>query len=199
MPEPKTQMIVPPFTVEADHPRNSDLLLQSIVNCRLRSAISASKGTIVNKQDPDNSPVTPEGQSAFLGAIPPVPGMQIQVDPANLTYKIVDPIHGNEEFCRKLRTALKNKGMVVGEKIDGVKPQEGMLDVHRMKTLCRELIWLMDAGEAKLVKGPKPDKEDVDELPGRYLLNPGSRVPNSQPVFEDQYEDYVNNLQKVGG
>jgi hypothetical protein len=197
MSETKT-MTVPPFGVEADHPRNSDLLLQCIPGMRLRSAISASKGTVRNTQDPDNAPVIPEGQSIGLGSFGQIPGMQIHVNPAKLTYVVQDPMHGDERLCERVVRAMKQRGMAVANKINGVSPQEGKLDEHRMKTLCRELIWLLDAGEARMVKGPKPDLEDVDEMPGRYLLNPGSRIPNSQPTFEDEMPDWVNNLQKVG-
>jgi hypothetical protein len=200
MSETKKEMIsIPPFGIEADHPRNSDLLIQSIPNCRLRSAIVASKGTIVNKKDPDNSPVIPEDQARFLGSIPPMPGMQLHVNPAKLSYKIVDPMHGNKTMCKRLQAALREKGMAVSGELDGVPPQEGTLDVHRMKTLCREMLWLLNAGEAKMAGGPKPSIEDIDEMSGRYLLNPGSRIPNGQPLFEDQYDNYVEGLQKVGG
>lgn len=193
-----TTISVPPFGVEADGLRNNDLMLQAIPGCRLRSAVSPSKGTVVNIQDPENSPVIPEGQAMFLGSLPPIPGMQIHVNPAENKYKIVDPLHGDKAFCKRLQAALTAKGVIVQD-LDGVPPKEGTLDPHRTKTLCRELLWLLDAGEAKLLKGPRPDIEDIDEMPGRYLLNPGSRVPTGQPMFEDQFEEYRSNLQKVGG
>lgn len=190
-------MIVPPFGIEIDHPRNCDVMLQTIPNCRLRGAVSASKGTVVNTQDPDNSPVIPEGQAMFLGGLPPIPGMQIHVNPAECRYKIIDPIHGNDAFCKRLEKALASKNVVFND-LAGVPPREDTLDEHRMKTLCRELIQIMESGWAKLVKGPKPSVEDVDEMPGRYLLNPGSRVPSGQPMYEDEYDEYVAGLRKVG-
>jgi len=189
---------VPAFGVEADGPRNNDLLIQSIPGCRVRSAINASKGTVVNRQDRENSPVIPKGQATFLGGLPPIPGMQIHVNPAQGKVKIVDPLHGDDAFCKRLEKSLAAAGTVIKE-LSGVPPREDTLDEHRMKTLCRELLAMMDAGEAKLIKGPKPDIEDIDEMPGRYLLNPGSQVPTGQPRFEDQLEEYVENLRKVGG
>jgi hypothetical protein len=193
-----TAVSVPPFGVEADGLRNNDLLLQSIPNGRLRSAISASKGTVVNTQCPENTPVIPEGQAMFLGALPPIPGMQIHVNPQDGRYKIVDPIHGNKTFCKRLEKALEAKNVVFRD-LDGVPTKDGTLDEDSMKTLCRELIWLLDAREAKLVKGPRPSIEDVDEMPGRYLLNPGSRIPTGQPRYEDELSTYVADLRRVGG
>jgi hypothetical protein len=194
----KTAVLVPPFGVEIDTPRNGDVLLQSIPGSRLRGAINPTKGTIVNPQDRDNTPVIPEGQAMFLGSIPPVPGVQVHVDPAGGRYKIIDPIHGDKAFCKRLEKALTAKNAVVSE-LDGSPPKEGTLDEDRMKTLCRELLWLLDTNYAKLVKGPRPDIEDIDEMPGRYLLNPGSRVPTGQPRYEDEVDEYTANLRKVGG
>ncbi len=195
---PKTAISVPPFGVEIDTPRNGDVLLQSIPGNRLRGAVNPSKGTVINTQDRDNSPVIPEGQAMFLGSIPPIPGMQIHVNPAEGRYKVIDPIHGDKTFCKRLEKALMAKNVVMND-LDGVPPNEGTLDEDRMKTLCRELLQLIETDYARLIKGPKPDLEDIDEMPGRYLLNPGSRVPTGQPRYEDELNDYVANLRKVGG
>jgi hypothetical protein len=68
-----------------------------------------------------------------------------------------------------------------------------------MKTLCREIVWLLKEKHVKMVSGPEISLEDVDELPGKFLLNPGSRVPNTQPHFEEDVPEYINNLRKTGG
>ena len=126
------------FAVEADTKRNGDILLQSIPGQRLRGAIDASKPTIASpKQNMEEfEPTIPADQAAGLGALPKLPGMQIFVNPANRTYKIVDPLYGDEALCNRLASALRTKGQLSkSDKIVGVKPQEGTLDVDRMKTL----------------------------------------------------------------
>ena len=180
----KKTIIVPPFTIEADHPRNSDLLLQSIPNCRLRSVIKASRTTLVNKQSDTNEGVIPKDQAQHLGMLPTIPGMRLAVDPEKLRYEVTDPLHENKDVCKNISSALRADGRpYLNEGLRGVPPQAGALDVHRMKTLCREVIYLLDAKEARIRKGLAPDLEDASELPGNFLLNPGSRVPNNQPEY----------------
>ncbi len=196
----KAGVIVPPFMIEADHPRNCDLLLQAIPNCRLRSAIKASRTTIVNKQSEDNEPVIPKDQARHLGSLPPIPGMRLRVDPANLTCEITDPLHENKVLLKKIESAMKaDERPHFTNGLKGLPPRTETLDVHRMKTLCREVIGLLEAKHVVMRKSMPPDMDGVKELPGHFLLNPGSRVPNSQPTFEKDLPGYVENLQKTGG
>lgn len=197
---PATKVSVASFGIEADDPRNCDLLIQSIPNCRLRSAISGSKPTIVNKQDPHNSPVVPRDQAARLGTLPPLPGMQLHVNPSTCTYRVVDPLHGDEALCARIKRNMEEHGAVRSRtELDGVPPQKGVLDPHRLKTLVREMVWIVESGSAKVVKGSLPSMEDVEALPGNFLLNPGSRVPNTQPRYEKDLEAWVEKMGQTGG
>jgi len=186
---------VRPFTIEADHPRNCDLLIQSIPGCKLRGAVSASKPAYTREGQP---PMIPRDQARHLGALPPIPGMRLTVNPEACTYMITDPLHDDEALCRQIEAGLKREGRVVG-KVEGVPPKSGKLDVHRMKTLCRELAHLVNIGHARVVKGQLPTKEQIDGMPGNYLLNPGSRVPNTQPRFEKDFDEWVARLNQQGG
>lgn len=195
--EPRTVVSsIPPFGIEADHPRNSDLYIQSIPNCRLRSAIAGNKGM----RDSKGVTRTPLDQARHLASFPPSPGMQLHVNPTDCTYIIIDPLYNNEEMCEQITRWLReNTPVRPDQKVRGVKPLEGELDRHRMKTLCREMIYLVQAGEAKKCKGAMPTLQEVDELVGHYLLNPGSRVQNTQPVYEKDWDDWVANLSRTGG
>jgi len=198
----ETAASLPPFGIEADHPRNSDLLIQSIPGCKLRSAIGANKPVHPSAKDNEERrrfPMVPRDQATALGQLPPLPGMKLHVNPEKLTYVIEDPLYEDEELMEILQQRMEASGMPVSGELRGVAPQKGTLDVHRMKTLCRELLNIIEAGEARMVKGIKPDLEDINEMPGNYLLNPGARIPNSQPQFEKDMPEYVENLRKVGG
>ena len=188
---PGSAVTVLPFGIEADHPRNCDLLIQCIPNCRLRSAIDGVKGHV----DEAGNHRVPLDQARHLGAFPRTPGMQLHVDPEHLTYEIVDPMYNNEQLCERVRKYLKEQtGYTTADKLNGAPPQKGTLDVHRMKSLVREMLWLVKAGEAKKCKGAIPEMADIDELPGHYLLNPGMRVPTLQPVYEKDWDDWVARL-----
>ncbi len=189
---------VPPFGVKADHPRNCDLIIQGIPGCRLRSRITASRTTVVNTQDPDGEQVIPPDQSRHLGILPEIPGMEIHVNPEKCTYKIIDPLCGNKKLLNRIKRGLEqDERPFRGTNFDGVPSQDGKLDVHRMKTLCRELVDLLEAEHMQMVKGPPPSREDVDELKGKYLLNPGARIPNSQPMFEEDMKAYNAKVNEV--
>lgn len=181
------------FTIEADHHNNSDLLLQSIPGCRLRTAILSSRTTIDPKTGDQRT-------SRGLGDLPQIPGMRLAVNPEKLSYEITDPLYTDEDACERIRVAINriNPDRITG-RLRGVEPKKGSLDVHRMKTLCRELLWLINAGDAKVIRGAAPNMDDVDALPGKYLLNPGSQVPNTQPRYEEDMEKWVERLAAGGG
>ena len=195
--EKTNTMIVPPFGVEAKHPRNCDLLIQSIPGCRLRSEID---GTSPVRDVKTGDLRVSLDQARHLASFPRVPGMQLHVNPAELTYAIMDPLHGDAEMCERIRKWMNEMSpMRTGQTVKGVPTLTGQLDVHRMKTLCRELVQTMASGEMKHCKGPKPSMDDIDELPGNYLLNPGSRVNTTQPTFEKDWDSWVEQLTRSGG
>lgn len=189
-------MIVAPFGIEADHPRNCDLLIQSIPNCRLRSAIDGSKPV---RDAKTGELKVPRDQAINMGDFPKTPGMQLHVDPQSCTYVIIDPLASNEQMRDRVAAWMKQHTAYRGGKIKVDDKLEGTLDKHRMKTLCREMFNLVKDGEAKHVRGPMPDMQDIEALPGNFLLNPGSRTQNMQPQFEKDFEAWVDRLAGQGG
>lgn len=188
---------VAPFAVECDEPRNRDCIVQAIPGCKLRSAISAAKPVIDQKT---GMSMIPPDQSASLGQFPPIPGMQLHINPAKLSYVVIDPLDEDEDLCARIKKAMDRTSPFRTEaKLKGVPPLKGTLDVHRMKTLVREMLWMLDSGMVKIIKGVRPNEEDVDKLPGKYLLNPGSRIPNYQPTFSEDLEEWTNQLTRSGG
>lgn len=189
--------VIAPFGIEADHPRNDNLLIQCVPGCILRSAINGSK-TVKNAKTGEES--VPLDQSMNLGSFPKTPGMHLTVNPEELTVTISDPLYDDEELCERIhkwidRTSPYNPS----DKIKGMETRTEKLDAHRMKTLCREMLWLVEADEAKKLKGPFPDLDLIEGLPGKFLLNPGSRVRNSQPQFEVDWDQWVSRLNASGG
>ena len=189
-----------PFGVEADHPRNGDLLIQSIPGCRLRSAIVGTKPIIDKRPGKEGRETIPQDQIRDFGTFPRTPGMQIHINADKLTYSVIDPLKDDEELCEKIQLWMKeNRGYGSDGKIRGVPTQKGKLDKHRMKTLCRELFNIVEAEEARFVRGPEPSMAAIEAMPGRFLLNPGSRIRNSQPRFVDQFDKWYEQLVASGG
>lgn len=183
--------VIQPFGVEADHPRNCDLLIQCIPGCRLRSKIKPVVQTIQGNVS------TPLCQGH---ALPEVPGMQLHINPAKLTYTIVDPLEDDDAAKTRIVNFMRlTQGISADYRIRGAKTQQGELDVHRMKSLCREICDLLDEGHVKVIRGPQPSREDVEDLPGKFLLNPGSRIKTGQPLYEEDYDAWVDRLTMQGG
>lgn len=185
------------WTIEINHPRNDDILLQSIPGQRLRSRIDGRRTV---KDAKTGEEMIPQAQAEAISDFPGTPGMQLTVDPENLTYLITDPLYHNEPALDKLNRWVKRKSSVSADfRYQGLEAQEGKLDVHRMKTLCREMLQLIENGWAVRKKGAMPEIQDIDAMPGNYLLNPGSRVSNTQPQFEKDFDAWVANLAAQGG
>ena len=191
------------FGLEADERRNGDILLQSIPGARLRGAIDASKPTITHPMQNmgDWEPTIPPDQSSGLGALPKIPGQQIFVNPDKLTYRIFDPLRDNEELCNRIVSAMKVRGQSVSsDRINGLKEVSGKLHVDSMKTLCRELRWLLEAGDMKTIlgTGDLPSMKEIDAMKGDYLLNPGATTKWLQPRYEKEVDSWTEQLARTG-
>jgi len=191
-------VVIRPFVIEADGKRNNDILLQNIPNARLRSRIISTRTV---KDAKTGKVMVPKDQAVGLGALPEIPGMRISVNPAKLEAVITDPLHDNEDLCDTIRQFMESSEafMSVGTEIRGVDTRKEKLTEDSMKTLCRELIWLVDSEDARVHKGTMPTLEDVENLPGHFLLNPGSVVPNSQPAYEKDLDDWRQRIAAGGG
>lgn len=195
--EAATAIQVAPFAIRINHPRNCDCRIQSIPGVTLRSTIKATRTVKDAKTGQER---IPKDQSNHLGMLPEIPGMELHVNPSNCLYRIIDPLHNNPELCERIRKALvESSPMAVASRIDGIKPQGGELDVHRIKTLVREMIRMVKSDEAEVCKGTLPEMDDVEALPGEFLLNPGSLVHNGQPMYEKDWDEWVANLTRSGG
>ncbi len=194
---PTTATKIQPFGIANEHPRNQDIKLQCVPGCRLRGPVNAGAVTVDPRTGDEK---IPRDQAIHLGNLPPIPGMEIHVNPDKLSYRVIDPLHDNEDLCARIKKGINAMGKFqTGGKIEGVPPQTGKLDVHRMKTLCRELLYLVDSGEVKIVKGAKPELEDIKGMLGKFLLNPGCTIPNGQPKFEEDYDEWCSSLSRSGG
>jgi hypothetical protein len=197
----KTKVSLRPFTIEADHPTSSDLLIQGIPNCRLRSKIKPVK-EIFDKDRRTHEQVTKSASSNVLSGLPSsVPGMRISVDPAGCRYKVFDPLTDDKESCQEIALALKEyTGIESLTEVVGVKSREGALGEDETKTLVRELFNLVSNGEATVIKGILPEKADIDALPGDYLLNTSDRARDySQPRYEKDLAAWKQTLNRLGG
>lgn len=192
----KRAVSVLPFGIEATNPRNGDLFVKGISQ-RLRSRISPTKD-IFDREDGEQV-IRPVDAKLIDGLPRNLRGMQLHVNPAECTWKVIDPLHGKEEVLDKIKQAMvRNAGYSINGKLKGVPPKEGTLDIDQMKTLVREMVQLIEAGDAEVIKGVKPEMEDVEELPGDFLLNPINLGNWNQPRYEKDVEEWKRKLNTLG-
>lgn len=195
--EPTTAVYPDPFGVEFGTHRNNDILLQCLAGERIRGAIDSRNG-VINKQTGDE--VVPVDQAISMAGFPKVPGQQVHVNPEKGLYTILDPLHGDEELCARIKRWMdRRSGMRTTEKLGGVPVRKGELDLHTMKTLCRELLQFVKSGDAQFVRGSALTIADVERMPGMFLYQPGLRTDTLMPRYEDDYPAYLNNLRRHGG
>lgn len=187
----KKKVAVGEFTVEACNPRNCDLLVQSLTGVTDRRLRSTIKPTTTTIQGQIRTPL------AHGMPMPEVPGMQLNVNPAECTVEIIDPLYNDENFRTKLSRFLRAATGMNSGAINGQEVRTGKMDKDRMKTLCREILYFVQAGEMKFVHGCKYDMEDVIQLPGEFLLNPGSTIPNTQPRYEKDLQEFTERLNRL--
>lgn len=193
-------MFVAPFGVEMDA-GNKDVMLRSIQGQRVRSRINPTR-TIKDAKTGMEMILVDEAR--VLASFGEIPGQQVHVDPAKLTYVIYDPLteKKHEPTCDRIATGMSRNGHFNVKKIRGVPAQEGDFlnpkDPSRMRTLVRELLWLLESGEARMVKGPKPEMEDIEAMPGKFILNAGEITKSNQPRYEEDYESWLSKLTSSG-
>ena len=183
------------FTVVADHPRNCDVIVQAITNCRLRSAIKSSRTVKDAKTGAERVPID---QAHGLGKYPEIPGMELYIDTRQGKFVIRDPLYDNKDLCAQILAARNQSALRSNAELRGAQPREGKLDQHVMKTLCREVAHMISNGHVKVLSGVAPTVEECDDLPGRYVNNIGSQVPNTQPRYEDQMDEWLEGISRVG-
>lgn len=185
------------FVVEMDHPHNADMLIQCIPGTpKLRSRITAARPV---KDKRSGEMVIPEDRTRHLGKYPEIPGMQLTLMVAARKYKITDPLCDNPDLLDRIKRQMNRDRVFRVETLKGVPDQEGTLDPHYMKTLVREVYNMLKIGHARVVKGVAPTLEDIQKLEGRFLTNPANRVPTTMPRYEDEMDEWLNNLSRTGG
>ena len=188
---------VGPITIQADHPRNCDLLIQGLQGVKLRSTIKSSRTVKVQMKDGSIDEVVPTDQAVGLGAYPEIPGMLLQLDPRSLSWKITDPLKSNPDILKRVTAKLVKENKFSGE-FAGVPTTEGKLDPDRFKTLYREVVNIVEANEATVKSGSLPSLEEIDAMKGDYLLSPMMQVTRHEPRYEKDVEQWVSRMNHTG-
>ncbi len=176
--KPSNAVLPSPFTVEFGDPLCRQIHLQTFQRT-LRGSWS-------------NMKLLRAGGGRNLGevgqSLPDIPGIHCTVDFRASVVEFTDPAPPEvwEDLNRTLQTA-PTAIVGVGQNFGPVNDTSEPVDAHTLKTFTRELLRLVNAEKATVVKGTLPSLEEINELPGRYLFDP-SWHSQWKPQFEDEYE-----------
>lgn len=181
---------LPPFIVELGDDSNRTISLDTM-RLRLRGDFSLSK---LHKRKQGGRDV---GQ--IMQQMPDIPGMRIMVDYHAQKCRIFDPLETPEYKDVLVRvnqvaqeaTAVKQSG----GKFTPVEAVEHKLDKDKMKTLCLELVRLVEDKQARVVAGELPTEEQLAAMPGRKLFDPWNNSPR-KPKYEDDAEAFYARADK---
>lgn len=107
-----------------------------------------------------------------LGKFPDIPGLQITIDPVRKTAVVEDPLsHWSPQEMDALNQAASAiPGFArVKFKIEPSDVRDKMSD-NDVKTWCYWVWRMVDAGDAKVVKGSLPSVADIEALPGKIRV-----------------------------
>lgn len=127
------------------------------------------------------------------------PGMRLQVNLETGRVREYDPLENDpetlERICRVLGRA--RGGVEVKYRPQPSKSYE--LDEHTLKTLVKELRYMVtcDEPKAKLVEGKLPSEAEIAAMPGRILFDPGNSDPHKFR-FQDEFEKWLGKRRTAG-
>ena len=197
------------FVIEAQTPRNQDILIQNLDGMRLRGAVRATtevfdrswKDEDAEDDYEEMAPVTRPAPAAIIDGVGELPGERLFVNPETGEWKTMDPLREKKNTLERIRMAIRRTFgfAVIGQRLLGMKPRKGTVDPDRMKSLLVELLCFVEAGEVKVVKGRAPSREEIDAMPGRVLLNWMNRQGWKQPKYDDQIDEWGRKINQLEG
>lgn len=170
------------FTIEFDGENRNFMLSAFGDGTTVRGAFSVSR--CMNAGD--------------MRGMPDVPGLHLTLNLRDNRLTIEDPLRKDRDLCAKIKSALKHARLFGSDgELVGVATVEKTLSVHQMKTLVLEIRDRMAANEVRMIKGEFLTDDQIEKLPGKQLLDPGRNFPTSQPMFVDDWWDYVSRARLV--
>jgi len=203
------RIVPPPFVIEAQTARNQDLLIQNLDGMRLRGAVRATVEVFDRgwkQEDEEDDPdevrmVSRPAPARLVDGIGELPGERLFVNPETGEWKTQDPLYGKKSTLKRICLAMRRHlGFnVVGQNLHGMKSRKGVINPDRMKSLCEELLCFVEANEARIVKGRMPSREEIEQMPGRSLLNWMNRQNWKQPKYRDQLDEWERRVNQLDG
>lgn len=123
-----------------------------------------------------------------MGIMPDIPGMRIEFLPKECSIRIFDPLEEDTAKLAKINAAMSTNSIqgVHGGVFKCVPSRVQKLKDYEFKSLLREVLVLVACKSATVVAGKLSKREVIDNLPGKYLHDPGDNISHDKQRFEDE-------------
>lgn len=143
------------------------------------------------------------GDPGQLAGMPAIPGQRMELDPRKLTYRIFDPLEGDETKLKRITEVARKSFLKSRLKGGDYKPTpeaKAKLDKDKFKTLLIEIgkmVHPLSEDEAdvkaKLVQGDFPTAKQIDEMEGDELYDPNNNS-SQKPRYKRDSQRYLDEL-----
>lgn len=143
----------------------------------------------------------PEGGrdiGAAMAAMPAIPGQRLRIEPKEMKAYIEDPLADEPELLDSINSiAQKARSIWKGAPYKPVPTTDLTLSPDHLKTLLYELLRKEQAQHITVIKGKLPDKDKIDELPGKELYDPWNN--GRKPTYVEDVEGWQQRLEEREG
>ncbi len=167
------------FTVEFGDRANRMIVLQSLSGERFRGSFAIA-----------NVPSGSHNQT--MGQIPNLPGQHLAVSTRDRRITISDPLEHDKTLLSQLRLAMRKLRSIREAEVTYVPSTERQLDEDALKTLLFELSAMIANKTATVIKGDFPTREQIEQLAGDELWDPGDTTGRPKPRYKKDERAWRN-------
>jgi hypothetical protein len=135
-----------------------------------------------------------------MSQMPDVPGIQMTVLPREKKAVAHDPLADDADLLAKANGVWNDSAMGRSPG-GGSKPwpdTEFALDDDTLKTLCIELVRKRGSGVLSVVRGALPTEQQIEDLPGGELYDPGNSNQHGHPRYAEDVPAWRQKLELAG-
>lgn len=173
------------FEVEFGDSNCRNFIIVNLDRLRVRGAWSVAKMS-----------QRPEGARELgnsMVKMPSIPGQRLQMqfhDDGSSRVVIYDPLENDPQTVERVNNLRKEIPALIGADWGATEKIERDLDQDRTVTLLFELVRMAAADKLKVTKGELPTPDQIKNLPGEELWDPGDTMTNHHR-YKTDYQQWL--------
>lgn len=168
-----------------------------IIDLNLQGTFSLSRMQL--RKDPQGKHLGGRDVGSAMSNMPERPGHHLALDFVAGTASTHDPLTEDPDRLKRGANVLKRTRAASADVEYGpFEDTKADLDTDSMKTLCRWVLDAIDNKQAIVISGTAPSREQIANLPGRFLYDPANdSTGHFRPKYEDQQADWNTQQDRV--